>query len=272
MKNILLLLSVCLLISCKQKKDTRTTYFPKSVEMVEKIPDKENLWVFLLAGQSNMAGRGLVEPTDTISDKRIFTINSTGQLIYAKEPLHLYEPALTGLDCGLSFGKTLIQSIPDSISILLIPTAVGGSSVSQWLNDSVHRNVKLLSNFIEKVETGKKYGTIKAILWHQGESDANEKDIPEYQTRLSKLFQLFRTSTGNDSLPILLGELGSYSKDKENWRRLNKIINDYSLQDNNTAVISTSDLKDKGDTLHFNSVGQRILGQRFAEAYNKKFK
>jgi len=240
--------------------------------MVENIPGKENLWVFLMAGQSNMAGRGLVEPEDTIPDKRIFTINASGQLIYAKEPLHFYEPTLTGLDCGLSFGKTLIKSIPDSISILLIPAAVGGSSISQWLYDSVHRNVKLLSNFNQKVETGKRYGTIKAILWHQGESDAHEKEIPQYQTRLSGLFQTFRVSVGNDTLPILLGELGSYSKDKENWKLLNQVIIDYSLQDKNTAVITTSDLEDKGDSLHFNSAGQRILGQRFAEAYIKKFK
>src|SRR5450432_2255002 len=110
MKNILLLLIVLFLISCKQKKETRTTYFPKSMEMAEKIPAKENVWVFLMAGQSNMAGRGLVEPEDTVPDKSVLTINAKGQLMYAKEPLHFYEPTLTGLDCGLSFGKTLIKN------------------------------------------------------------------------------------------------------------------------------------------------------------------
>jgi hypothetical protein len=111
------------------------------------IPDKQNVWVFILAGQSNMAGRGKVEPDDTIPNTRILSINKNGDLIIAKEPLHFYEPSMTGLDCGLSFGKTLLKHIPDSITILIIPTAVGGSSISQWINDSIFRNVTLFSNF-----------------------------------------------------------------------------------------------------------------------------
>ena len=54
--------------------------------------NKENVWVFIMAGQSNMAGRGIVEAEDTISDKRIFSINKDGQIIIAKEPIHFYEP------------------------------------------------------------------------------------------------------------------------------------------------------------------------------------
>ena len=112
--------------------------------------NKENVWVFIMAGQSNMAGRGIVEPEDTVSDKRIFSINKDGQIIIAKEPLHFYEPERTGLDCGLSFAKTLITKIPDSISILIIPTAVGGSSISQWLGDSVLSECKIVFKFFIK--------------------------------------------------------------------------------------------------------------------------
>jgi len=36
------------------------------VDPVERIPAKENVWVFMLAGQSNMAGRDFVEPQDTL--------------------------------------------------------------------------------------------------------------------------------------------------------------------------------------------------------------
>lgn len=52
----------------------------------------------------------------------------------------------------------------------------------------------------------------------------------------------------------------------------NPIIHAYSLDDEQTAVISTADLKDKGDKLHFNSKELRIMGQRFADAYIKEFK
>lgn len=228
--------------------------------------------MFLLAGQSNMAGRGWVMPQDTIPDKRILTINSSGQLILAKEPLHFYEPSLTGLDCGLSFGKTMIPKIPDSISVLLIPAAVGGSSISQWLGDSLYRNVKLLSNFREKVETAQQYGMIKGILWHQGESDADPKNIPYYRQRLSLLFAKFRQATGHDSLPVLLGELASFPKNQQNRALINQAIREYATEDRNTAVIATGDLDHKGDSLHFNSEGQRTMGRRFAEAYLQKFR
>ncbi len=137
MKYLSFLLLLTMSVSCQNTEtDERTQFFPTTEELVDKLPAKSQVWVFLMAGQSNMAGRGLVEPQDTISHSRILTINKVGKLIVAKEPLHFYEPSLTGLDCGLSFGKALLSHIPDSVSILLIPTAVGGSSISQWLGAS----------------------------------------------------------------------------------------------------------------------------------------
>jgi hypothetical protein len=268
---LLLALIACSPARVGQEKSDRTRYFPKSTDIVEKIPRKENVWVFILAGQSNMAGRGFVEPKDTLPTKRVLTITARGQLVYAKEPLHFYEPVLTGLDCGLSFGKQLVKKIPDSISVLLIPTAVGGSSISQWLGDSLHRNVQLLSNFREKVQIGKQYGQIKAVLWHQGESDANAYGIGRYNEHISKLFERFREIAGNENLPILTGELGSFSQDPENWRLINRAVQNYCATHSNTVLIPASDLKDKGDKIHFNSEGQRILGKRFANAYIQHF-
>jgi len=42
-----------------------------------------------------------------------------------------------------------------------LPTAVGGSSIAQWINDAYHRNVKLYSNFKDKITLGQEYGIIK---------------------------------------------------------------------------------------------------------------
>jgi len=264
------LIAIIFLAACSHKiVAERTTYFPKRIEVMSNKIKKENLWVFIMAGQSNMAGRGIVEPEDTVSDKRIFSINKDGQIIIAKEPIHFYEPERTGLDCGLSFAKTLITKIPDSISILIIPTAVGGSSIRQWLGDSTYRNVKLFSNFLSKVEIAKQNGVIKGILWHQGESDANEKDIPLHKQRLRALFSKFRSAIGNNEVPVLLGELGSFSENPEDFNLINKAIHEYAAEDKNSSVISTKDLKDKGDHLHFDSKGQRTMGNRFAEAYLK---
>ena len=268
---ILFIVLLSIVLSCKVTKTNKSLNFPKVEAMVPEIANKNEVWVFIMAGQSNMAGRAFVEPQDTISNNRILSININGNLILAKEPLHYYEPSKTGLDCGLSFGKSLIKTLPKNVTILLIPTAIGGSSISQWLGDSTHRGVKLLSNFKEKVAIAKKYGVIKGILWHQGETDANNHESLQYTKRLSLLCSEFRSIVGDTSLPILLGELGSYSKEKVQWDSLNLAVRNYSKSDIKTVVIETADLKQLGDYLHFTSKSVRILGNRYAKAYQNKF-
>ncbi len=234
------------------------------------MPSPDNLWLFIMAGQSNMAGRGFVEPQDTIANKRILTIDATGQWVYAKEPLHFYEPNLTGLDCGLSFAHTLLENIPEGISIGVIPCAVGGSAIEQWLGDETFRGVQLLSNFKSKVAEAQKKGTIKGILWHQGESNAKPELIPNYAANLNELTVTFRSIAENDSLPIFIGQLGSYASpiEKRNrWGSINSVISDFTQTVTHTYVINTQDLVHKGDTVHFDSKSQRLMGKRFAIKY-----
>ena len=265
------LFAFCISFVYSQEIDKRIQYFPKTIEKAKNIPKKEDTWVFIMAGQSNMAGRGQIEPQDTIPNERLLTINATRELIIAKEPLHFYEPNLTGLDCGVSFGKTLLQHIPKNITVLLIPTAVGGSAIEQWLGDSTFRNVQLLSNFKEKVKIGSQYGIVKALLWHQGESNTgNEKSINLHTKRLKELFKTFRDIIQDKNLPIILGELGSYSKNNANWQLLNITLRNYVKADKNASLIVTQDLKNKGDDIHFDSEGQRKMGERFANEYLKK--
>jgi hypothetical protein len=268
-----LLALACLLMlaaSCSPKIAQRTRYFPQQQELVKQMPEKENLWIFIMAGQSNMAGRGSVEPEDTLTNPRILSINQENEWIVAKEPLHFYEPNLTGLDCGLAFGRELLRHVPDSISIALIPCAVGGSAIQQWLGDSTFRNVQLMHNFEVKVDLAQQFGHIKGILWHQGESDATDERIPLYPAQLSKLINTFRTYTGNADLPVMMGELGPYTIPKEKqqqWNSINEAIHQFADSDQKVGVVSTSDLKHKGDHVHFDSESQRTLGKRFAEKY-----
>ncbi len=259
-----------LLISCSREAESRTSNFPKSVEVISEMPPQSNFWIFVMAGQSNMAGRGFVEPQDTVPDTRVFSLDANNQWILAKEPLHYYEPDLTGLDCGLSFGKKLASYLPDSISIGLIPCAVGGTSLEQWAGDSAFRGVKLKSNLKEKIRIAEIDGTVKAILWHQGENNASRGGVNGYKSGLYSLFQDFRTIAGNDSLPIIMGELGSFLKKNEFYGyqdTINSILKQVSLGDSYIKLVSTEDLSHKGDFLHFNSSSLRILGERFADSY-----
>lgn len=238
--------------------------------------DKDKTWVFIMAGQSNMAGRGAIDMNpfngDTITNRRIQTINQDGEIILAKEPLHFYEPKMAGLDCGLSFARTLLQSIPEDVTILLIPTAVGGSSIIKWIDDSVHREVMLWTNFVSKVEIAKKHGVVKGILWHQGESDANANGIPVYGENLKTLFAKMRKEVDEKKLPIMMGELGYFSKTvNEQFMKINGVMHQYAAKDKRSVVVGAKGLDHKGDNLHFNSAGQRELGRRYAFAFAQMF-
>ena len=251
---------ILMLSSCNVSKNALQ---PKQ-EPMEKNP-AQTVWIYLMAGQSNMSGRGAIEAQDTISNPRILSIDSKGNWVLAKEPLHFYENS--GLDCGLSFAQEMLKHVPDSVTIALVPCAVGGSSIYQWLEDSEHRGVKLLSNFKQKVDLAKTKGEIKGILWHQGESNANEKDIPVYNKAVDSLFEIFRAEVGDADLPIVMGELGRFTKPEEKALRfqgINQVIRSVAENDKNTYWISSKELDHKGDNLHFNSEAQRELGKRYA--------
>jgi len=229
-----------------------------------------NIWIFIMAGQSNMAGRGTIEPQDTITNKHIITIDSENNWIVARQPLHFYEPGLKGLDCGTSFALELLKHIPDSITIAMVPCAVGGSSVFQWLNDEQHRGINLLSNFREKVHLAQNKGVIKGVLWHQGESNANKTDLPVYKDALTQLFSLFREYIRNDEIPIIMGELGKFAipeEKAERFEEVNKIIREIASEYDHVFYISSDGLEHSGDNLHFNSAAQRELGKRYARKY-----
>lgn len=270
MKYILLL---CLLSKAvfAQTDEIRKKDFPKIKEILTEWPDAEKTWVFIMAGQSNMAGRGQVEPLDTLSHPRLLSIDSEGQLIRAKEPLHWYEPNLQGLDCGHSFGLELLANIPSDVHVVMIPVAVGGSAIAQWIGDSTYRSVPLFTNFKEKVALAKNFGQIKGILWHQGESDSTPERMAQHYDQLKTLVAIMRYVVGNEQLPFILGELGSYSKTSENWQKMNEVLSSFADSDTHVSLVKTADLKHKGDFVHFDAPSQRALGRRFAEAYLQQF-
>jgi hypothetical protein len=273
--NQRLFILFCMVIACNTHRNTQqqtSNQFPVVREKVNSLPGKNNFYIFLLAGQSNMAGRGLVQPQDTIASTRVLVLNKDQQWEYAKEPLHYYEPTRTGLDCGLSFGKKLASFYDRSITIGLVPCAVGGSSIEQWLGDSTYRNVKLYSNLLKNLRTAMQHGTIKGILWHQGESNAGVNSYKNYRQKLEQLFTRIRADAGDPDLPVYAGQLALFlsRKSNPNADKVNDDLQALSATMKNVCVINTTDLTPLKDSIHFDSRSQRIMGERFAEAARKK--
>ena len=273
--NAKAILFVFLFISCHAPRktivDDEINHFPVAIEKAVVIPPKENFYIFILAGQSNMAGRGFVQPQDTISSIQVLTLDKNNEWVYAKEPLHYYEPGRTGLDCGLSFGKELASLYGKKITIGLVPCAVGGSSIEQWLGDSTYRHVTLYSNLLQKAIPAAKQGTIKAILWHQGETNASTANYKNYKEKLEQFFTKLRKDLGNPTLPVYTGQLAPFLSRATNpyADSINKDLQILSTTMKNMYVIKTTDLKPKSDSIHFDSRSQRIMGKRFASMVYK---
>ena len=70
--GLLLLVASC---ATTANVSPRKTFFPKEEIVVKTVPPKNQVWVFLMAGQSNMAGRGGVQPQDTLPNARVLSIN-----------------------------------------------------------------------------------------------------------------------------------------------------------------------------------------------------
>lgn len=239
-----------------------------AVNRYNAVAGDSSVWVFIMAGQSNMAGRAKVGKEDENNNPRIITMDSNNNWVVAKEPLHFYEPSLSGLDCGISFAREMLKNVPEFVTIALVPCAVGGSSIYQWLNDEEHKGVKLLSNFESKIKIAQQKGVIKGILWHQGERNANPVDSKNYELALAKLVLKFRSVTGNAQLPIVFGEIGRYAEnpDKQSYiEAVNKSMQEVAKKNSNLYVVSSEGLEHRGDNLHFNAVAQRRLGILYAE-------
>ena len=239
-------------------------YCPKVEEKVLTLPPKDKLWIFLMAGQSNMAGRGIIEAEDTLTNPRILTMNKDGEWIYAKEPIHFHTNKNRGLDCGMSFARTLLTSVPDDVTIAIIPSAMGGSSMSQWLTDELYRNQHLWSNLKSKIRATEKYGVFKGMIWHQGESDAKKGSIAKYNRKFHLFLKRLRMETATPNLPVVVGEIGKFQTYRPLWIEFNQMIHQMAQSDRLISIIRTDDLDDKGDQVHFNAEGQRTMGIRYA--------
>ena len=137
--------------------------------------------LYLLIGQSNMAGRGEISEEDEIPLDSVYYLNE--QLIWMKaaDPIHFDKPS-AGLGLAKSFGEEIRKNYPDKL-IGLIPCAVGGTSISNWQPGVMHQQTISYpwDNMKERLAYALQFGELKGILWHQGEEDSNPTDCYLYE-------------------------------------------------------------------------------------------
>ena len=230
--------------------------------------------LYLLAGQSNMAGRGRLAPQDQRGDERVVALTPDGRWRIAVEPLHADKPEVAGVGPGRSFGVAAADSAAGR-RIGLVPCAVGGSRIAAWQPGAVFeveagRSVRPLDETLRRVAQASAAGRWCGILWHQGESDSNERDAPLYEERLRQLLLSLRTVLGDAQLPVLIGQMGRWPG--KPWSAAKAQVDAAHQRVAQTlghaAFVSAEGLGVHADglQLHFDAAGARELGRRYAEA------
>jgi hypothetical protein len=233
------------------------------------VPTKDKFHLFLLAGQSNMAGRGRVAEEDTIAHPRVLALNKSNEWVPAKDPIHFDKP-VAGVGLGKSFGVILADRGP-SITIGLIPCAAGGSPISSWEPGGYHGQTRShpYDDAVKRTKIAMQKGTLKAVLWHQGESDSQPEKAKVYEQKLHALIDRFRAEFDSPDLPFIAGQLGRFpDRPWDDARELvNSVHESLPKEVKNTAFVPSTGLAHKGDKVHFDAKSLREFGKRYAEAY-----
>jgi hypothetical protein len=240
---------------------------PASQQSLTSSNKTENLHIYLLLGQSNMAGRGIVETEDQQIHPRVQMLDKNNQWQPARDPMHFDKP-IAGVGPGLTFGKSLAE-VNDKIVIGLVPCAAGGSSIDAWKTGGYHdqTNSYPYDETLKRARIAMQSGQVKGIIWHQGESDSKPGQAETYSDKLITLFTTLRKELNSPELPIVVATLPDFYVAKvPEAAKVNQALQNLPSQMQYTACIPTADLTHKGDSIHFDSSSARELGRRYAKA------
>ena len=231
------------------------------------MPAKDKFDLYLLIGQSNMAGRGALEDAETISKLRLLKFSARNAWAPGTDPLHTDKPAAAGVGLGTSFARAMADA-DKTITVGLIPCAVGGTPLERWVKGG-----DLYAQALLRARLAMKDGRLKGILWHQGESDSgSETTAHSYGARLSQMIADLRADLGAGEVPFVAGKLGDFlartSKDGKPsfWPVVNEQLASIPSRVPKTAVVESTGLTHKGDVVHFDTPSLREFGRRYAAA------
>ncbi len=232
------------------------------------IPQSSHFDLYLLAGQSNMAGRGIPTDTDRLSAPRVLVFDKHDAWASQGEPIHFDKPQ-AGVGPGFTFARLMAGRYPEK-TIGLVPCAVGGTGIERWLPGA-----DLFENAVRRARLAMVSGRLRGIFWHQGEAQSGEEVMASiYASQLLEVALGFRKALDSPDVPFVAGELGEYlyvrSNGKSPFARLvNQQINTLPSLLPYSAVVPSHGLKDKGDELHFDADSQREFGKRYFEVFIK---
>jgi sialate O-acetylesterase len=252
--------------------------------------------VWILGGQSNMEGLGLVKDATSphplvrnfyMDDHWGVAKEPIHQLGIAVDPIHLdlcgdvpmnRHPSL-GAGPGIAFGRRMIErsGVPQG----LICCAHGGASMDQCNPDLKDLSGKsLYSAMLRRVwKNGRR---VAGVLWYQGCTDTTTEEFnATYTDKMIRMVSEMRKDLHSPDLPFVMAQIARMTNSP--WTGVGE--NESALSPANTkgwnyirdqqrllptrirrlAAVSTIDLP-LADFIHLSGRGQEILGRRMAEA------
>ena len=251
----------------------------------DKAPRGEK-YLYLCIGQSNMVGKGIVAPEDTIPEPRFLSLSATnaddgrkiGEWRLAQSgncrPGEHYPMQVSPTDY---FGRTMVDYLPENVTVGILQVGVDGCPMRMFdresqFPDSIHPDWmegqiaaydhnphgRLVTLARQAIEEG---WVIKGLLVHQGETDAYSDYWPK---ELSKVYNQIREELGvTDEWPILVGEAVGIDQNGV-CAHANPTLDRVHDFLPNAYTISSYGCEASEDDLHFSAAGYRKLGRRYA--------
>ncbi len=221
--------------------------------------------IYLLIGQSNMAGRAQIEEEHAGTIEGCFLLGPQGEWEPAINPLNRHSTIRKGIDMqrlnpGYGFAKAMRKANPE-IPIGLVVNAKGGSTIEEW-----EKGTHFYGEALKRVREAQKTGILEGILWHQGESNIGEPET--YLEKLKGLIADLRKDLGQENLRFVAGQVFYHPKTKPLNKAINKEIARLPEVVPNTGCVISEGLT-TFDNTHFDAPSTIVLGERYAEGMMK---
>lgn len=232
---------------------------------------------YILAGQSNMSGRGALDallPEERLPDPAIRLYGNDGQWHAALDPVdsaqgqidEVSADKIAAVGPGLSFARRML--VLGGRPVNLVPCAKGGTSIARWA-PAAGRDTLYGSCLARAREAG---GKIAGILWYQGETDGEKppEEAARWGAAFTDLVAAFRRDLGEPALPLVFVQIANQPARPEDaghypgWAAVQQAQAQISLPC--TGMVSAAGLSRNPDQMHLDTAAQRSLGVSLAEA------
>lgn len=228
--------------------------------------------IYLMIGQSNMAGRGEFAERDTTDAiDGVWLLDSVGNPVSAVAPLNKFSTIrkdlrLQGYNPGVVFSR--LMHTRTGRKVLIVSNAKGGSAIGQWMPGDRHR---FFEEAVRRTRQAMRQGRLRGIAWHQGETDI-QKHTEDYAGKFETMVTALRDSLGAGDVPVVVGQVGEWGWAPEEDIRLfnDSVIPEVARRVKNCRYVSSDGLgrlyKDNERDPHFGRKAQKELGRRYADA------